>query len=227
MLALQLSRTDTLSPPPSSLLRPTPPRPATIFERSRSSLKYWRNIDITDARPNLTAWFEAWERWEPSSYLRSDDWTHIGALPPQIGPVRFVRNRNDASYLVETVRQLYMLNDGSESRLSRHIAAARLSANGELVVRDAIMGMKVPEDDHRHVDNALRIIAQVLLDPDMLEALEGRIRKEIPKASWETVGGAVRFERARCCAPRDMPLASMKQFCGAINWMLKTLGQKL
>lgn len=200
---------------------------ASTFERSNSSLKYWRNIDMTEGRPNLKAWFEAWGKWEPSMYLRSDDWTHIGALPPQIGPVKFVKNRALISIKVETARTLHVLNDGPEGKMARNMAAAALCRNSRLVVNDAINGMRAAAADHRHVDNALRIIAQVLFDPDLLEVLEERARLEIPDSSRGIVGDCIRFERARCCSPRDMPIVAMEQFCGAINWLLVTLRQEL
>lgn len=200
---------------------------ATIFERARSSLKYWRNLEITEGRPSLKKWFEHWDSWPPASYLRSDDWTHIGALPPQIGPVRFGKIRTDASYGVETARQRHVLNDGPERKMERNVAAATICRNSTAVVKDAIKGGKVPEEYHVFVDKAFRIMAQVLFDPDLLEVLEEYAKAEIPKKAWSVVGDAVRFERARCCSPRDMPIRSMEQFCGGINWFLRTLGQDL
>lgn len=120
-----------------------------------------------------------------------------------------------------------MLNDGPERKMERNIAAATMCRNATPVVKDAIRGGKVSEPDHDHVDNAFRIMAQVLFDPDQLEVLEERARTEIPKKSWKVIGDAVRFERARCCAPRDMPAAAMEQFSGAINWFLRTIEQEL
>lgn len=200
---------------------------ASILERSRSSLKYWRNLDITEGRPNLADWFRQWESWQPALYLRSDDWTHIGALPPQIGPVRFLRTRAPMSLNVETSRSLLVLNDGPERAVERNIAAANLCRNSTIVVKDAIRLSKADEADHPHIDNALRIVALVLFDPDLLEVLENRARNEIPRKSWPVVGTAIRYERVRCCAPRDMPLHSMEQFAGAINWLLRVLEQDL
>lgn len=120
-----------------------------------------------------------------------------------------------------------MLNDGPEGKIPRSQAGAAICRNHKAVVKDAITGGKVPEMDYAHIDNAFRIMSQVLFDPDLLEVLEDRVRKEIPKGSWGIVGNAIRFERARCCAPRDMPIHAMRQFCGAINWLLRTLGQEL
>ena len=200
---------------------------ATVLERARASLKYWRSMDIFEGRPNLKQWYDHWTDWVPALFMRSDDWTHIGALPPQIGPVRFSKPRTSMSFGVETARTRYVLNDGPERAMERNIAATTMCRNAELVVKDAIRGGKVPEADHDHVDHAFRIMAQVLFDPDLLEVLEERARAEIPKSSWKIVGDAVRFERARCCSPRDMPLLSMQQFSGAINWFLRTLEQDL
>lgn len=160
-------------------------------------------------------------------YLRSDDWTHIGALPPQIGPVRFTKTRSPQSLGVETSRKFHMLNDGPERRLERNQAAAAICRNHDIVVKDAIRGGKVPETDHIYVDKAFRILAAVLFNPDILEKLEEQAKVEIPVRAWKIIGDAVRFERARCCAPRDMSIRAMEQFAGAINWFLGTLKQEL
>jgi len=159
--------------------------------------------------------------------MSSDDWTHIGALPPQIGPVRFTKTRSAASLAVETSRALHVLNDGPERRFERNQAAAAICRNHDLVVKDAIRGGQVSETDHVYVDKAFRILAAVLFNPDILEKLEDLARTEIPVRSWTVIGDAVRFERARCCSPRDMPIRAMEQFCGAINWFLRTLKQDL
>lgn len=160
-------------------------------------------------------------------YLRSDDWTHIGALPPQIGPVSFGKTRNAASISVETARSRYMLNDGPEGVLYRRQAATAITRNHVLVVKDAIGGVKVPEKEQHLVDFAFRIMSEVLLDPSILEDAERRALKEIPKEVRVRIADAIRFERARCCSPRDMPIKGMEQFCGIINWLLRTLGQEL
>lgn len=201
---------------------------SSILERSRASLKYWRNLDITADRPAIKNWFVKWEQWAPASYLRSDDWTHIGALPPQIGPVRFLSTRSQDSLFVEQSRNLHILNDGPEKQIERNIAASNLCRNADIVVPDAIRGCKSDnKEHHEYVDLALRILAQVLYEPDLLEVLEDRLRSQIPQEAWKVVGDGLRFEKIRVCAPRDMPITSMKEFCGGINWILKTLEQDL
>ena len=184
-------------------------------------------MEITEGRPNLKAWFDAWENWPPAVYLRSDAWTHIGALPPQIGPVRFNKTRDAKSMSVETARLLHILNDGPERKEARHQAASAICRNSELVIKDAIRGGKVPEKYHKYVDLSFQIMVQVLTNPDRLEDLEDQLRETIPQDAWKVIGNAIRFERIRCCAPRDMPIWAMEQFCGAINWILRTLEQQL
>eukprot|EP00177_Eucheuma_denticulatum_P004546 GFKZ01008266.1.p1 GENE.GFKZ01008266.1~~GFKZ01008266.1.p1 ORF type:complete len:473 (+),score=28.39 GFKZ01008266.1:221-1639(+) len=200
---------------------------ATIFERSRSALRYWRNLEVTEGRPNLERWFEAWEQWGPAVYLRSDDWTHIGALPPQIGPIRFFHSRSDISLNIDIERSLHVLSEGLDGKSARDQAGAALCRNHELVVKDAIMGVEVPAQDHAHVETVFRVMTHVLLDPEAQGVSELRIRKQIPRSSWGIVGNALRFERSRCCAPRDMSILAMRQFCGAVNWALRSLRQDL
>lgn len=159
--------------------------------------------------------------------MRSDDWTHMGALPPQVGPIKFLPVRAPMSLNVETARSRIVLNDGPERLIERNMAAANLCRNATIVHKDLIRGVKAEPADYDHIDNAMRIIALVLFNPDVLETLAERARTEIPEKSWPLVGHAIRFLRARVCAPRDMPLRSMEQFVGAANWFLRVLGQEL
>lgn len=151
----------------------------------------------------------------------------MGALPPQVGPIKFLPVRSLMSYNVETARSRIVLNDGPERSVERNIAAANLCRNATIVVKDVLRGVKPDPDDHEHIDNAIRSVALVLFDPDLLEILEERVRSEIPSKSWPIVGKALRFLRARVCAPRDMPIRSMEQFVGAINWLLRVLEEEL
>lgn len=151
----------------------------------------------------------------------------MGALPPQVGPIKFLAVRSPMSYNIETARSRIVLNDGPERSVERNIAAANLCRNSTIVVKDVIRGVKAETNDHEHIDNALRVIALVLFDPDLLEILEERTRSEIPSKSWPMLGKSLRFFRARICAPRDMPLRSMEQLVGAVNWLLRVLDQEL
>lgn len=175
----------------------------------------------------MAEWFHRWESWTPGLYLQSDDWTHRGALPPQVGPIRFYSARAPMSLNVDKARSRFILNDGPERAIERNIAATSLCRNATIVLRDLCDHVKAKSSDQAYIDNALRTLAMVLFDPDQLEILEELVRSEIPTNSRLMVGNAIRFLRTRVCTPRDMPLNSMEQFAGATNWLLHTLQQEL
>lgn len=200
---------------------------APFLERIRSSVAYWRSVDILDVErwPSLAAWFAAMEAFPLWANCRSDDLTHVLALPPQIGPCTFVGDRRRVSLAIDRARSLAVLNDGDDAAATalRAEAAAALVNNREAVVKDALKGIgkagSAPAVDTA-VAVGFRAAAAVLADPTRLEALEADL------AAPATLGGhaaavaaAARYERQRACVPRDMTAAGAVQFCGAMNWL--------
>lgn len=191
---------------------------AGFLERIRSSVAYWRNLDIELGRPKLAAWFAAMEAWTPFANHRSDDKTHILCLPPQFGPVKFLKERTDISTMIDRRRALHVLNDGPEGANSRLTAAAAMVRNADLIVKDAMKGSKGGMSEEQYMDAAFRIIVSVLMDPARLEEAEKCLLAVVPASSRKVVAEGMRFERERCCTPRDMPVLAMHQFAGAMNW---------
>ena len=91
--------------------------------------------------------FDAMEKWEPYANLRSDDLTHVLALPPQIGPCKFSGERGTASLNVDRYRALAILNDGEEARKERLEACGALVRNHKAVVADAVRGIGIKKED--------------------------------------------------------------------------------
>lgn len=198
---------------------------AGFLERIRSSVAYWRNIDVLNGRPNLTAWFAAMEGWTPYANHRGDDLSHILALPPQFGNVKFTGERTEVSTIIDRQRALFVLNDGPEGANARTQAASAIVRNVDIVIPDAIKGGKATaKAEQALVDVAFRIMVSALMDPDNLEDLESALIDAIPSTSRVVVGNCLRFERGRCCTPRDMPVPALEQFSGVINWALDVLG---
>lgn len=198
---------------------------AGFLERVRSSVAYWRNIDILDGRERLAGWFAAMEAWTPYANHRGDDLSHILALPPQFGNVKFTAERTEVSTIIDRRRSLHVLNDGPEGRTARVQAASAIVRNSDIVVPDSFKGGGALEKgDQDLVDCAFRILVSVLMNPDQLETCESELLSTVDSASRVAVGNCLRYERGRCCTPRDMPVAALEQFCGAINWALDVLG---
>lgn len=208
---------------------------APFLERIRSSIAYWRSVDILDAErwPSLAAWFAAMEEFPLWANCRSDDLTHVLALPPQIGPCTFVGDRGRVSLAIDRARSLAVLNDGDDAsaKAVRAEAAAALVNNREAVVKDALKGTgqngRAAAAVGAAVEVGFRAAAAVLADPDRLEELEADLAAPASLGGHASaVAAAARYERQRACVPRDMTAAGMVQFCGAMNWLVRACGEE-
>jgi len=204
---------------------------APFIERIRSSVSYWRSVDILDEErwPSLAAWFAAMEELPLWANLRSDDLTHVLALPPQIGPCTFVGDRGRASLLIDRARSLAVLNDGDDAAAVavRAEAAAALVNNREAVVKDALKGIQRTGNQSvaTDIETGFRAAVAVLADPSQLEALEEALAASGALGDMAAVAAAARYERQRACTPRDMTVAGAVQFSGAMNWLIRACGE--
>lgn len=118
---------------------------SSILERMSATVKYFRNWDVSEGRPNLTAWYAAMKNWESARYIAADAFSSANSIPPQVGAVSFMRERNYVSLGVDASRSLHMPNDGPESQQLREEAAERLCTNLNAVVEDARKGAQLNE----------------------------------------------------------------------------------
>eukprot|EP00171_Calliarthron_tuberculosum_P017944 IDg17944t1 len=150
----------------------------------------------------------------------SDDISYALSIPPQIGNVSFLLQRNDISRNVDNERSKYVMNDGLEKQYARNEAAERLLINFDAVVDDARNGSNDGSLPFSTLSLACRAIASVLQDPDALETVESQLKENIETVHLPAVIDALKFIRKRCCTPRDMTIDGLEQFCGAINWCI-------
>lgn len=200
---------------------------APILGRLSSTIKYFRNLDPCDGRENLAAWFSAMEKWEPYRKLMSDDYSYALSIPPQIGKVNFLKERNYISLNIDNQRSKYVLNDGPEKLDARNEAAERLLMNFDSVIDDARKGSGDGTLPFATLSLACRAIASVLQNPDVLESAESELKASIEPVDVNGVVVALKFMRMRCCTPRDMTVDALEQFCGAINWLIMLFGYEL
>eukprot|EP00172_Hildenbrandia_rubra_P001529 Plantae.Rhodophyta-Hildenbrandia_rubra.ctg20955.p1 GENE.Plantae.Rhodophyta-Hildenbrandia_rubra.ctg20955~~Plantae.Rhodophyta-Hildenbrandia_rubra.ctg20955.p1 ORF type:complete len:295 (-),score=45.72 Plantae.Rhodophyta-Hildenbrandia_rubra.ctg20955:157-966(-) len=198
---------------------------APFMERIDSSVRYWNGIRIRD-RSRIDEWFKAMEKWEPYARLRSDDLSHVLALPPQIGPCGFSGERSDVSLRIDRYRGLGVLNDGSEGEEDRLEACGALTRNHDAVLKDAVKGAGIKDTESKKkeaIDFGFRAVTEVLRNPDRLEELEDLVLHNIEEQERDIVASAARYERQRCCTPRDMSVAASIQFFGGMNWLIQVL----
>jgi glutathione S-transferase len=200
---------------------------APFVERILSSSAYWRSLDVLKDRPALSRWFNAMLDWPVFANHRSDDITHVLALPPQIGRVGMQGPRAEISTMIDRRRSLHTLNDGPEREDDRLVAAAAIVRNFELVVPDALKGGGAAQSIYEHIDVAFRALVLCLVDPALLESIESSVLTPIPSQARPAVADCLRFTRGRACTPRDMSVDALEQFCGGLNWIIQCLGEEL
>jgi glutathione S-transferase len=200
---------------------------APFFERIISSSAYWRSLDVLQDRPALSRWFSAMLDWPVFANHRSDDITHVLALPPQIGRVGMQGPRAEISTMIDRRRSLHILSDGPEREEDRMMAAAAIVRNYDLVVPDALKGGGAAQGMLQHIDVVFRALVLCLLDPELLESIVSSSFSEIPSAERPAVADCLRFTRGRACTPRDMSVGALEQFCGGLNRIIQCLGEEL
>jgi len=137
------------------------------------------------------------------------------------------------------------------ARACRQFAGWKIAGNGNNVSRFAARGGKKgarnqrktfgaeladpyadPDDDARpHVDAALRVVCEALLDDSekeeshvsYLQSLEDKLRSSVPSDKVDDVLSSLVYLRDRTGVPRDMPLAAARQFRAHLNWAIRTL----
>lgn len=196
---------------------------SSILERTKATIKYFRNWDVSEGHPNLTTWYAAMKSWESARFISADEYSSALSIPPQIGSVTFMRERNDISLGVDARRSLYMLNDGPESQEPREEAAERLCSNLTAVVQDARKGARLDERLGPLLSTVLRIVASALIHPDKLEESEQNMKEVVVGEDVRRIVSALMFIRQRCCCPRDMTVDALEQFCGALNCFIRLL----
>ncbi|CAL8471991.1 g11533 [Coccomyxa elongata] len=227
---------------------------APFLERIAASILYYKGFTVRgEGRwKNLDRWFEAMEARPAYMGTRSDYFTHVHDLPPQLGGCASVPEAADAIAAIDgedgTSWQLPLppLNStsfpepyspGENPVLDRLRAAARLVGNHEAVVRFAARGCGKP---------GRRPVSAPLSDPTAtpgetyLDAVDAGLRYvahallEGVEASGLQVGdgkkhpgdpvvASAEYLRDRVGVPRDLPYPAARQLRAHLNWLINSL----
>mmetsp|Transcript_3131 Transcript_3131/g.5814 ORF Transcript_3131/g.5814 Transcript_3131/m.5814 type:complete len:592 (-) Transcript_3131:88-1863(-) len=137
------------------------------------------------------------------------------------------------------------------AKACRQMAGWKLSSNGQNVAKFAARGGSAGSKNPRksfgaeladpyaepdvsvipHVDNALRVVCEGLLDEEtteeghmaFLQSLEDKVRSVVPSDKKKDVISSLAYLRDRVGVPRDLPLASARQLRAHLNWAISAL----
>lgn len=225
-----------------------------FLERIAASIPYYKGEIVRGAGrwPNLEAWFNAMETRPTFVNIRSDHYTHVHDLPPQLGGCHSCKGSEELAAAIDGTDgvswalPLPPLNatsspeaysPGENPEQDRLRAAARLVENAPAVVKFAARGCGQP---------GTRRVTAPLSDPDAkpgqdhLDAVDAGLRSVAhallkgtdrttikladgaPFAGAETVSSLV-YLRDRVGVPRDLPLAAARQLRAHLNWAIDSL----
>ncbi|EIE23653.1 glutathione S-transferase [Coccomyxa subellipsoidea C-169] len=225
-----------------------------FLERIAASILYYKGLTVRgDGRwKNLERWFESMEARPAYIGTRSDFYTHVHDLPPQLGGCASVPDADEAAAAIDGVDgkswqlPLPPLNatsfpepysPGEDPPLDRLRAAARLVGNHGAIAKFAARGCGKP---------GRRPVSAPLSDPtatageNFLEAVDAGLRHvahallEGAHASSLRVGdgenlpgdavvASAEYIRDRVGVPRDLPYPAARQLRAHLNWLIGSL----
>ncbi|KAA8496163.1 Protein IN2-1-like A [Porphyridium purpureum] len=203
----------------------------SFLERIAASVPYFQGLEVvgTGRWRHIEAWFEGMDSVPAYRHLKGDAYTHVRALPPQIGRCPIVESAKPFVDRVESapLKQVLLFTD--ENRADRHEAAAAICRNYAAVTRDAMKGAQISADDvafERLFDAALQCAAVALVDGP--EAARATYQQSAPafaaSGRLDNLAAALAYEARRVCTPRDMSVAAAPLFQGALNFVRAELG---
>lgn len=213
---------------------------APFLERMAASLPYFKGFQSRCSKyPLLLAWYEAMDGREAYAGIKSDYYTHVHDLPPQIGECHFSPASEpfraeidggswDVSMDASRCLEPMLPADANEAKRD---AARQLLDNHDAIVKFACRGagstgvpkVRAPLADPRAqpdlslvpaVDWALRTIIMSMLSSDPSSATLASWPEGVPQAE---VGRCLEYLRDRVGVPRDMTVHGARQLRAHIN----------
>eukprot|EP00184_Porphyridium_aerugineum_P001084 CAMPEP_0184708060 /NCGR_PEP_ID=MMETSP0313-20130426/37584_1 /TAXON_ID=2792 /ORGANISM="Porphyridium aerugineum, Strain SAG 1380-2" /LENGTH=349 /DNA_ID=CAMNT_0027169641 /DNA_START=475 /DNA_END=1524 /DNA_ORIENTATION=- len=212
---------------------------APFMERIVASVPYFQAIPIykSGSWPNIDAWIDAMETIPQYKNSKSDAFTHVRALPPQIGncPIS-----EDAKAFVDAVEQLpitirFSPDDFRSADDYRTEAASCIVRNHHVVTVDTMYGTGIipsrqeySENDKVHsfyytmyqsILQCMILVLQHGPDHDQVQTMLDEIRSQAQRQpeGLEWIRKALIYQARRVCTPRDMRIDAARQFQKACN----------
>jgi glutathione S-transferase len=226
---------------------------APFLERMAASVPYYKGIVVRNNPewPSVRRWFDAMEELPSYRHIRSDFYTHVNDLPPQIGRCQSTAEAREYAAEVDgdgDAWRLPLVVGGTELEPTDHLgqteeesrreAAERILANHEAIVRFSARGAGRPgfppvsaelsdpnasisEAALPAVDAAIRHTVDALLEGP--EVAEARLSEGLDS---RTVTVCLGYLRDRISVPRDMGYPAARQCRAHLNWAIEAIGQK-
>ncbi|KAK9905873.1 hypothetical protein WJX75_007986 [Coccomyxa subellipsoidea] len=226
---------------------------APFLERIAASILYYKGFTVRgDGRwKNLERWYEAMEARPAYIGTRSDFYTHVHDLPPQLGGCASVPDADEAAAAIDGEDRSWQLplpplnatsfpepySPGEDPAIDRLRAAARLVGNHAAIVKFAARGCGKP---------GWRPVSAPLSDPtatageSFLEAVDAGMRhvahallegvdasslhvSDGEKLPGDAVVASAEYLRDRVGVPRDLPYPAARQLRAHLNWLIGSL----
>lgn len=206
---------------------------APFLERIACSVPYWKGLTVRGGGrwPALDAWFDAMDARPAYAAIKSDDFSIVHNLEPQIGRCGPTPEGQPCRDLVDGRGGSWDLPLGPETTAwgfdsgerRPHVAreAARaLADNHEAVARFALRGVRGGERHEGAVDEALRFVAASILD-----GVEGA--GPVPRGLPREAAVAAAYLRDRVGVPRDLSYPAARTLRAHLQYLVRELGSDL
>ena len=217
---------------------------APFLERMAASLPYYKGFVVRDKKyPNLLKWYEAMDTRDSYQGIKSDYYTHVQDLPPQIGGCQFLPESEP--FAAEIGGGAWKINKKPsecfepmlpfDEVAARRDAIRRVIANKDNLVTFALRGISNrgrrygaplanPEADttganayRPAVDVALRQIVSTMLHANSNVDSNTNTKKIVEGYPVNEVKECLLYVRDRVGVPRDMTVHGARQFRAYIN----------
>jgi len=227
---------------------------APFLERMAASVLYYKGLPVRTNGdwPHVRAWFEAMEARPSFRHIRSDFYTHVNDLPPQIGRCQSTPEAAKHQPLIDgsagawrlplpAVGEAGALEPidclGQDDGAARREAAERLLANWQAVARFSARGLSKPgfppasaplSDPNAVVDEAY--LPQV--DAALRHVVDSLLEGPLPPTALsdglapEAITPSLGYLRDRISVPRDMGYPAARQLRAHLNDVIAAVAVK-
>lgn len=199
---------------------------APFLERIAASVPYYKGLPVRNNKWSaVNNWYDAMDSRPAYQAMKSDDFTHVHDLPPQIGECYHNDASKDSWALVDGKAGSWDLplkpettgwgfDEGTEGKGE---AAYSLVNNHAAVVRFALRPLRNDAEAYGEaVDVVFRHVAKALI--------EGTEKAgELPAGLPKQVKKAVEHLRDNVGVPRDMSYPAARQLRAHLNWAIRQL----